>query len=158
MGDLFLGLVKLVGDLLKQSPHRLLAIQHVPGFFVAFDVVFDFLLEVLVDALVFKYTKQALVDFAVQKFVLVGQFQVLLPQILALQGGLVKLTLAVSDRSFEVLQLVSEILVFVGGGFQGLAEFLILRFALFALPVQLCDLLLKFSLFFSELLNLLVSG
>ena len=46
----------------------------------------------------------------------------------------------------------------VGGGFQGLAEFLILRFALFALPVQLCDLLLKFSLFFSELLNLLVSG
>lgn len=72
MGNLLFRLVQLAGHLLQQSSHVLLPVEHVAGLFVAFDVVLDFLLKVLVYSLVFEDAEEAFIDFAVQAFVLVG--------------------------------------------------------------------------------------
>ena len=158
MGDLFFSLVELGGDLFEESPHAFLPVEHVAGLLVALDVVLNFLLQVLVNSLVFQDAEEALVDLAVQHLVLVGQLEVLLPQVLPLQGGLVQLALAGAHRGVEGLQLASEVLVLVGGVFEGLAELLVLALALLALPLELGDLFLELALLLSELLDLLVGG
>lgn len=158
VGDLFLSLVELGGDLLEESSHAFLPVEHVAGLLVAFDVVLNFLLQVLVNSLVFQNAEQALVDLAVQHLVLVGQLEVLLSQVLSLQGRLVQLALAGPHRGVQGLQLASEVLVLVGGVFEGLAELLVLALALLALSLELGDLFLEFSLLLSELLDLLVGG
>lgn len=91
---MFLGLVQFVGHLFEQSSHVLLPVQHIAGLLVAFDVVLDLLLQVLVYSLVLENAEQALVDFAVEYLVFVGQLQVVFPQVLSLQGGLVELAFA----------------------------------------------------------------
>ena len=63
MGNLLFGLVKLVGDLIQKAPHGVLPVQHRPGFLVTLDVVFDLLLELLVDLFVLEDAHEGLVDF-----------------------------------------------------------------------------------------------
>lgn len=82
MGDLLLGLVEFAGDLLEESSHVFLSVEHVAGLLVTFDVVLNFLLEVLVNSLVFQNAQEALVDLTVQHLVLIGQLEVLLSQVL----------------------------------------------------------------------------
>lgn len=82
MGDLLLGLVEFAGDLLEESSHAFLSVEHVAGLLVAFDVVLNFLLQVLVNSLVFQNAQEALVDLTVQHLVLIGQLEVLLSQVL----------------------------------------------------------------------------
>jgi hypothetical protein len=65
MGNLLFRLVQLAGHLLQQSSHVLLPVEHVAGLFVAFDVVLDFLLKVLVYSLVFEDAEEAFIDLAV---------------------------------------------------------------------------------------------
>ena len=84
MGNLLLSLVELAGNLLEQSSHAFLPVEHVASLLVTFDVVLNFLLEILVNPLVFQNTQEALVDLTVQHLVLVGQLEVLLSQVLPL--------------------------------------------------------------------------
>lgn len=84
MGNLLLSLVELAGNLLEKSSHAFLPVEHVASLLVTFDVVLNFLLEVLVNPLVFQNAQEALVDLTVQHLVLVGQLEVLLSQVLPL--------------------------------------------------------------------------
>lgn len=84
MGYLLFGLVQLVCHLFEQSSHVFLAVQHIAGLFIAFDVVLDFLLKVLVYSFVLQDAEKAFVNFTVEDLILVGQLQVFLSQILAL--------------------------------------------------------------------------
>lgn len=96
MGDLLLGLMELGGDLIEQSAHCLLSVQHISGFLVALDVVLDLLLKVLVDSLVLEDAQKALVDLRIEDLVFIGEFQVLLSQVLPLESRLIKLAFACS--------------------------------------------------------------
>ncbi len=81
---MFFSLVKLVGNLLQKASHVLLPVEHVAGLFVAFDVVLNFLLEVLVYSFVLEDAEEAFIDFTVENLVLICQLKMLLPQILTL--------------------------------------------------------------------------
>ncbi len=81
---MFFGLVKLVGNLLQKASHVLLPVEHVAGLFVAFDVVLNFLLEVLVYSFVLEDAEETFIDFTVENLVLICQLKMLLPQILTL--------------------------------------------------------------------------
>jgi hypothetical protein len=69
---LLFSLVQFAGNLLEQSSHVFLSVEHIAGLFVAFDVVLNFLLEVLVDSFVLEDTEKTFIDLTVQAFVLVG--------------------------------------------------------------------------------------
>ena len=85
-------LVQFAGNLLEQSSHVFLSVEHIAGLFVAFNVVLNFLLKVFVDSFVLKNAEEAFIDFTVENLVLICQFKMLLPQILTLEAGLVKFT------------------------------------------------------------------
>ena len=97
MGNLLLSLVELAGNLLEQSSHAFLPVEHVASLLVTFDVVLNFLLEVLVNPLVFQNAQHTFVNFVVEYFVFVGKVEVLPSEILSLEGRLVKLALTHSD-------------------------------------------------------------
>lgn len=78
MGDLLLGFLEFGGDLVEQVPHCFLSVEHGSSLLVAGDVIFNLLLQVLVDFLVLKDAHQALVNLGVEDFILVGQFQMVL--------------------------------------------------------------------------------
>lgn len=74
MGNLFLSLMELGGDLIKKSTHSLLSVEHVPCFLITLDVIFNFLLKILVYSFILENTQKALVDFRVEDFVFIGKF------------------------------------------------------------------------------------
>lgn len=84
MGNLLLSFVEFAGNLLKESSHAFLSVEHVAGLLITFDVVLNFLLQVLVNSLVFQNAQEALVDLTVQHLVLIGKLEVLLSQVLTL--------------------------------------------------------------------------
>ena len=115
-------------------------------------------MEVLVNSLILKNAQKTLVNFTVEGLVLVSKLQMLLSQAFALDGGLVQLTFTVSDCSLKVLQLAPKFLVLVCGVLKSVTKLLVLALALITLSLQPCNLFLKFVLFLSKLLNLLVRG
>ena len=73
VGDLFLSLVQLCIDLFQQSSHVLFSVQHCPCFLIAFNVMLNFRLQVFVHFFVLHNSHQALVNFSIQDFVLIGK-------------------------------------------------------------------------------------
>jgi hypothetical protein len=133
VSDLFFGFVELICNLIEKSTHGLFSVEHVSSLLVAFNVVFNLFLEVFVDPFVLKYTEQALVDLAIQNLVFIGQLQVLLPEVLALEGRLIKLTLARPHRSIKSFEFSRKIFVLVRCVLEGLAELLIFALAFITL-------------------------
>lgn len=84
MGNLLLSFVEFAGNLLEESSHVFLSVEHVAGLLITFDVVLNFLLEVLVNSLVFQNAQEALVDLTVQHLVLIGKLEMFLSQVLTL--------------------------------------------------------------------------
>lgn len=97
MSYLLFSLVQFDRNMVQQTTHRLLAIQHIPRLLIALNVVLNFLLKLLIDPLILQDAEETLVDLTVKELVLVGQLQMVLPQILALHSGLVQLTFAHPD-------------------------------------------------------------
>lgn len=89
--------MQLGSHLVEEPSHGFFAIEHVPGFFVTLDIVFNLLLKILVDALILKNAQKTLVNLAIEQFVLIGQLQVFLSQVLTLQSGLVEFCLTGAD-------------------------------------------------------------
>ena len=77
MRDLFFSFVELVCHLAQQTSHGFFSVKHVSSLFVAFDVVFDFFLKVLINTLIFKDAQQTFVDFTVKDLVLVCKLQMI---------------------------------------------------------------------------------
>jgi hypothetical protein len=48
--------------LVEESTHGFLSVEHASSFLIAFDVVFNFLLEIFVDSFVLEDTQKALID------------------------------------------------------------------------------------------------
>lgn len=94
MSNLFLSFVELAGDLVQKALHRFFPVEHASGLLIALDIVLHFLLQIFVYPLVLQNAQKSLIDLTIQAFVLTGQVQMLLPQILPLHSGLVELGLS----------------------------------------------------------------
>ena len=62
MGNLFFCLMELRRNLVEESTHGFLSVEHVSSFLITFDVVFNFLLEIFIYSFVLEDTQKALID------------------------------------------------------------------------------------------------
>ena len=86
MCDLFFGLLELNTDLIEERSHSFLPVEHISSLFVAFNVVFYFLLEILVHSFVVQNAQKAFIDLIVQHFVFIGKIKVLFSEVFSLNS------------------------------------------------------------------------
>lgn len=74
MCNLFLCFVQFMTHLIQEVSHVVLPVEHGPGLLIALDVIFDFLLQILVGLFILQNTNETLVDFCIEDFILIGKF------------------------------------------------------------------------------------
>lgn len=65
MSNLFFGLLELNADLVQERTHGVFSVEHMSGFLVTFNIIFDFLLKILVDPLILQNTQKTFVNLVV---------------------------------------------------------------------------------------------
>lgn len=137
MGNLLFSSFQLGGDFFEKPSHGLLSVKHCPDFFVACNVVLDFLLQWLVQFFVFENAHQTLIDLWVQDFVFACQIVLLFSESLSLQDCTIKFAFGCPQGVVQALQLLGEILVLGRWSLKFLAELFVLLLGFVALFLQL---------------------